>query len=30
MWVDNVKIDHEGIGWGDVDWIGVAQNGELL
>jgi hypothetical protein len=23
-WVDNVKMDLAEIGWGDVDWIGVA------
>jgi hypothetical protein len=21
-WVDNIKIDFAGIGWGGVDWIG--------
>jgi hypothetical protein len=24
--VDNIKIDVGGIGWGDVDWIGLAQD----
>jgi hypothetical protein len=25
-WVDNVKIDLLEIGWGGVDWIGLAQD----
>jgi hypothetical protein len=26
-WVDNIKIDKEiDIGWGGVEWIGLAQN----
>jgi hypothetical protein len=25
-WVDNIKIDVREIGWGDVDWIGLAQD----
>jgi hypothetical protein len=25
-WVDNVKIDLGEVGWGDVDWIGLAQD----
>jgi hypothetical protein len=24
-WVDNIKIDLLEIGWGVVDWIGLAQ-----
>jgi hypothetical protein len=24
-WVDNIKRDHGVVGWGDVDWIGLAQ-----
>jgi hypothetical protein len=24
-WVDNFKMDVLEIGWGDVDWIGLAQ-----
>jgi hypothetical protein len=24
-WVDNIKMDLVGIGWGGVDWIGLAQ-----
>jgi hypothetical protein len=25
-WVDNVKMDLGEVGWGDVDWIGLAQD----
>jgi hypothetical protein len=25
-WVDNIKMDLREIGWGDMDWINVAQN----
>jgi hypothetical protein len=25
-WVDNIKMDLLEIGWGSVDWIGLAQN----
>jgi hypothetical protein len=25
-WVDNIKMDLLEIGWGSVDWIGVAQD----
>jgi hypothetical protein len=25
-WVDNIKMDLEGIGWGGVDCIGLAQD----
>jgi hypothetical protein len=24
-WVDNVSMDLGEVGWGDVDWIGLAQ-----
>jgi hypothetical protein len=24
-WVDNIKMDHLELGWGDVDWIDLAQ-----
>jgi hypothetical protein len=24
-WVDNIKIDLREIGWGDMDWIDLAQ-----
>jgi hypothetical protein len=27
-WVDNVKMDLLEIGWGGVDWIGLAQDKE--
>jgi hypothetical protein len=25
-WVDNIKMDLVEIGWGDVGWIGLAQD----
>jgi hypothetical protein len=25
-WVDNIRIDLEEVGWGDVDWIGLSQD----
>jgi hypothetical protein len=25
-WVDNVRKDLGEVGWGDVDWIGLAKN----
>jgi hypothetical protein len=25
-WVDNIRMDLEEMGWGDVDWIGLAQD----
>jgi hypothetical protein len=25
-WSDNIRIDLVGTGWGDVDWIGLAQD----
>jgi hypothetical protein len=25
-WVDNIKMDLGGIGWDDVDWIGLAED----
>jgi hypothetical protein len=25
-WVDNIKMDLREIGWGDMDWIDLAQN----
>jgi hypothetical protein len=25
-WVDNIKVDLRQIGWGDMDWIDVAQD----
>jgi hypothetical protein len=25
-WVDNIRMNLGKVGWGDVDWIGLAQN----
>jgi hypothetical protein len=25
-WMDNIRTDFEKVGWGDVDWIGLAQD----
>jgi hypothetical protein len=25
-WVDNIRTDLLGLGWGDVDWAGLAQD----
>jgi hypothetical protein len=25
-WVDNMRMDLGEVGWGDVDWIGLAQD----
>jgi hypothetical protein len=25
-WVDNIKMDLREVGWGDVNWIGLAQD----
>jgi hypothetical protein len=25
-WVDNIRLDLREIGWGAVDWIGLAQD----
>jgi hypothetical protein len=25
-WVDNIKMDLLEIGWGDLEWIGLAQD----
>jgi hypothetical protein len=25
-WVDNIRLDLVEVGWGDVDWIGLAQD----
>jgi hypothetical protein len=24
-WVDNIKMDLVEVGWGEVDWLGLAQ-----
>jgi hypothetical protein len=26
MWVDNIRMDLGDVGWGDVDWIGLAKD----
>jgi hypothetical protein len=26
MWVDNIKMDLRGIGWGGMDWIDLADD----
>jgi hypothetical protein len=25
-WVDNIRMDLEEVGWGDVDWIGLTKD----
>jgi hypothetical protein len=25
-WVDNIRVNLGEVGWGDVDWIGLAQD----
>jgi hypothetical protein len=25
-WVDNIKMDLREVGWGDVDWFGLAKD----
>jgi hypothetical protein len=25
-WLDNIRMDHVEVGWGDVDWIGLAED----
>jgi hypothetical protein len=27
-WVDNIRMDLVQVGWGDLDWIGQAQDRE--
>jgi hypothetical protein len=27
-WVDNIRMDLGEVGWGDVDWIGLAKGKE--
>jgi hypothetical protein len=29
-WVDNIRLDLGEVGWGDVDWIGLAQDRNRL
>jgi hypothetical protein len=26
MWVDNIRMDLGEVGWGDVEWIGLAKD----
>jgi hypothetical protein len=26
MWVDNIEMDLREIGWGDMDWIDLAED----
>jgi hypothetical protein len=26
MWLDNIRMNLVEVGWGDVDWIGLAQD----
>jgi hypothetical protein len=26
-WLDNIRMDLVEVGWGDVDWVGLAQDG---
>jgi hypothetical protein len=28
-WVDNIRMDLVEVGWGDVDWIGLAQDRDM-
>jgi hypothetical protein len=28
-WLDNIRMDLVEVGWGDVDWIGLAQDSVL-
>jgi hypothetical protein len=28
-WVDNIRMDLGEVGWGDVDWIGLAQDSNM-
>jgi hypothetical protein len=25
-WVDNIRMNLRDVGWGDVDWVGLAQD----
>jgi hypothetical protein len=27
-WLDNIRMDLAEVGWSDVDWIGLAQDGD--
>jgi hypothetical protein len=26
MWLDNIRLDLGEVGWGDMDWIGLAKD----
>jgi hypothetical protein len=28
MWMDNIRMDLVDVRWGDVDWMGLAQDGD--
>jgi hypothetical protein len=28
-WLDNIRMDLVEVGWGDVDWIGLAQDRDM-
>jgi hypothetical protein len=28
-WLDNIRMDLVDVGWGDVDWIGLAQDRDM-
>jgi hypothetical protein len=28
-WVDNIRMDLGEVGWGDVDWIGLAKDEQV-
>jgi hypothetical protein len=29
-WLDNIKMDLVEVGWGDVDWLGLARVNSVL
>jgi hypothetical protein len=29
-WLDNIRMDFGEVGWGDVDWIGLAKDRNRL
>jgi hypothetical protein len=29
-WLDNIRMDLVEVGWGDADWIGLAQDKDRL
>jgi hypothetical protein len=28
-WMDSIKVDLRGIGWGDMNWIDLAENRDI-